>query len=150
MYDRKTWAVLAICGSLLAVNLYFSNQNQKLELEKRQAEERLQKANTPADTPVKESTAQLSVEPPPPPTEEELVTLRSGEVEFTLTNIGGGIKFAEFEHEFAVGSKSHDKDQRVKINRFGSGAIGSLVAPDDSLENNAYAYKADESIAIQR
>lgn len=146
MYDRKTWAALVICGALLAVNLYYSSKNQQAELAKRQRQEALQKSIPPVPAPAKETTAELTVETPPPPTEEEFVTLKNDEIEFTLTNIGGGIKSAEFQHEFAVGSKNQDKDSRVKTNRFGSGPIGAIAGAGESLENVPYAYKADESI----
>lgn len=141
MYDRKTWAILALCGSLLAVNLYYQNQNQIALAKQRQQEEALQKANAVAETPVKTTAAELTVEPAPPPTEEELVVLKNDKVEFTLTNIGGGIKFAEFQNEFDVGSKT----SRVKVNRFGTGPIAALAGAGEALENVPYAYKADES-----
>ena len=142
MYDRKTWAVLVICGGLLAANLYYSSKNQALQREAKAREEALQKARAAQEKPAIASTAELTVEPPPPPTEEELVTLKNDKVEFTLTNIGGGIKFAEFQNEFDVGSKT----SRVKANRFGGGAIGTLAGAGETLENIPYAYKADESI----
>ncbi len=142
MYDRKTWAVLAICGSLLAANLYYSSQNQQAAAAKRAKEEALQKQiAATAEAPVKTTTAELTVEPPPPPTEEELVILKNDKVEFTLSNIGGGIKFAEFQDELDVGSK----DSRVRANRFGAGPIGALAGAGEVLENAPYAYKAEES-----
>ena len=142
MYDRKTWAILAICGSLLAVNLYYSSQNQQAAAAKRAREEALQKQTAAtAEAPAKTTTAELTVEPPPPPTEEELVILKNDKVEFTLSNIGGGIKFAEFQNEFDVGSK----DSRDRANRFGAGPIGALAGAGEVLENAPYAYKAEES-----
>lgn len=141
MYDRKTWAVLAICGALLALNIYYSGENQKRVLEERKRQEALQKTAAAPEVP-KETTAGLTVEPPPPPTEEELVELKSDKVVFTLTNIGGGIKHAEFLNEFEVGSKT----SRVRANRFGSGPIGAIAGSGESLENIPYAYKQEESI----
>ncbi len=147
MYDRKTWAVLGICGILLAVNIHYSSLNQQEALKEKQRQEALLKANEQAVVPAaKETKAELTVEPPPPPTEEELVTLKNDEVEYTLTNIGGGIKFAEFQHEFAVGTKDRSPENRVKVNRFGSGPIGAIAGVGESLENISYAYKAEESI----
>ncbi len=142
MYDRKTWAVLAVCGSLLAVNLYINGKNQQVLAQQKQREESLQKANAATAEPARESTAQLTVEPQPPPTEEELVTLKNGEMEYTLTNIGGGIKYAEFLNEFEVGSKT----SHVKSNRYGIGPIGAIAGAGETLENISYAIKADESI----
>ncbi|MCU0750153.1 MAG: membrane protein insertase YidC [Akkermansiaceae bacterium] len=142
MYDRKTWVVLAICGGLLAANLYYSTKTQQaraaqLAREQAVAKEKAAKEGVPTST-----TAGLTVEPPPPPTEEELVVLKNDEVEFTLSNIGGGIKHADFLREFEVGSKS----SRVQMNRFGSGPIGGLAGAGETLENVPYAYKEDESV----
>jgi YidC/Oxa1 family membrane protein insertase len=143
MYDRKTWAVLAICGALLAANLHYSAQNQRAQAEARQREQALREATAAAtDEPALATRAGLTVEPPPPPAEEELVVLKNDKVAYTLTNIGGGIKFAEFQEEFEVGSKS----SRVRANRFGSGPIGAIAGTGETLENIPYAYKADDSI----
>ena len=143
MYDRKTWVILVICGSLLAVNLYYQGQEQARKRATEQREEALRKANAPDKEAVRESHAELAVETPPPPTEEEQVVLTNKQIEYTLTNIGGGVKFADFQHEFEVG----DKTKRVRANRFGSGPIGALAGPDESPENIAYAYKKEESVA---
>ena len=143
MYDRKTWAVLVICGALLAVNLYFNSQNQALQSRAKQQEEALQQATALPKNPVTETPAELTIEPPPPPTEEECTILQNDKVVYTLTNIGGGIKFAEFKNEFDVGSKiSH-----VRANRFGGGPIGALADAAETLENIPYTYKAEESQA---
>jgi YidC/Oxa1 family membrane protein insertase len=142
MYDRKTWVILAICGALLAVNIHYQNQNAQLIAEKRRAEDKL-KAKAPAPDEIKEVTAGLTIETPPPPTEEETVELSNDKVVFTLTNIGGGIKHAEFRNEFDVGSK----DSHVRANRYGSGPIAALAGAAESLENIPYAYKAEESVA---
>jgi YidC/Oxa1 family membrane protein insertase len=143
MYDRKTWAILALCGSLLAVNLYYQNKNAEALAVVKKREEALQKANAAAEPPAKTTSAELTVEPPPPPTEEETVELGNDKVVFTLTNIGGGIKFAEFRNEFDVGSKT----SHVRANRFGTGPIAALAGAGETLENIPYAYKAEESVA---
>jgi YidC/Oxa1 family membrane protein insertase len=146
MYDRKTWVILALCGSLLALNLYYSSKNAAAFNAERAREEALQKSIAPPpDVPVT-TTAGLTVEPPPPPTEEETIILENKEVIFTLTNIGGGIKYAEFKDEFIVGSKT----ELVQINHFGGGPIGGLVGANEALENVAYALKADESVPGQK
>ena len=85
MYDRKTWIVLAICGLLIALNIHFSSKYRPLPAPKPAATETTSASETAP-------SAGLSVEPPPPPTEEELIVLKNDKVEFTLTNIGGGIK----------------------------------------------------------
>jgi YidC/Oxa1 family membrane protein insertase len=144
MYDRKTWIVLIVCGGLLAANLYFSAQTQRAKAAEQQRELEQRQANTPAEVqPAIPSQAELTVETPPPSAEEELVILENDQVSFTLTNIGGGIKFAEFKNEFEVGSRT----SRVRINRFGSGPIGAIAGAGETLDNIPYAYKAEESIA---
>ena len=142
MYDRKTWVILAICGSLLAVNLYYSSQNQKAAAKDKERQEAIQKAAAPAPDAPKESTAELIVEPTPPPAEKQLVTLSNEDVTFTLSNVGGGIEFAEFTNEFDVGSKT----DLVRANRKGRGPIGALADSNEALKNVVYAYKAEESI----
>ena len=140
MYDRKTWVVLALCGSLLAANFYYSKIAQDKILAQQAA---LQKSLPPVPGVPTASTAELTVEPLPPPTEEQTVVLENDKVAYTLTNIGGGVKFAEFKTEFEVGSKTI----RVKANRFGTGPIGALAGAGETLENIPYAYKAEESVA---
>lgn len=143
MYDRKTWIILTLCGSLLALNFYYANQNEKAKREQFRQEEIQKQQRAALDTSLpKTTTAELTVETPPPSTEEELVELGNDKVVFTLTNIGGGIKFAEFLQEFEVGSKT----ARVRVNRFGSGPIGAFVGSGETLENIPYTYKADQSI----
>lgn len=143
MYDRKTWIVLALCGGLLAANLYYSGKNQQAAAAARARTEALQreKAATEANALPRTSGAELAVEAPPPSTEEELVVLENDQVAYTLTNLGGGIKFAEFKHEFEVGSKT----QRVRVNRFGTGPVGAIAGVGETLDNSPYAYKAEES-----
>ena len=143
MYDRKTWVILALCGGLLAANLYYSSKNSAAQAQLRAREEALQKSLPPAPGQPTTSTAELTVETPPPPTEEETIVLENDDVIFTLTNIGGGIKHAEFKKQFQVGSK---KDL-VQVNHFGAGPIGGLAGAGETLENIPYAYKADESVA---
>lgn len=150
MYDRKTWIVLALCGGLLVANLYFSaEQRRVLAAEKALAKPETSETSNPEAylekaKPV--TSAELTVDTPPPPTEEEFVILKSNEVSFTLSNIGGGIKFAEFLNEFEVGSTT----ERVHLNRSGTGPIGALADSEERPINIAYTYKADESIADKK
>lgn len=146
MYDRKTWVVLAVCGALLAANVYYSGKNQQIQREKdvkaRQTQVERDKLAAAEAAPSRESQAGLTVETPPPPTEEEFKVLKNDKVAFTLTNIGGGIKNAELLEQFEV----HSKTNHVTINRFGSGPIGAIAGRDESLENVPYAYKAEQSV----
>lgn len=143
MYDRKTWVILALCGGLLTTNIYYSNKN-RIEQEKiRAREEALQKSVTPPLVAPVTTTSELTVEEPPPPTEAQTVILQNDDVVFTLTNIGGGIKHAEFKKYFQVGSK----DAPVQVNHFGAGPIGGLADSNHDLLNApAYTYKAEESV----
>ncbi|NJM38771.1 MAG: membrane protein insertase YidC [Akkermansiaceae bacterium] len=142
MYDRKTWVVLAICGALLATNVYFSGQQAKLEAEKKKQEELQKKLAPKPEVTAEVKTPESSTPTPAPSAKEETVTLESNEVIFTLTNIGGGIKHAEFKKQFQVGSKT----ARVQINRFGKGPIAGLAGAGEALENAPYAYSVEESI----
>jgi YidC/Oxa1 family membrane protein insertase len=146
MYDRKTWVILALCGALLAANLYYTGQNKVAQDAIRAKEEALQKKVAPPTDVATATSADLTVDPPPPPTEEETVVLETKEVIFTLTNIGGGIKYAEFKNQFKVGSKTRLREDMVQLNHFGTGPIGGLAGPGETLENLAYTLKADESI----
>jgi YidC/Oxa1 family membrane protein insertase len=147
MYDRKTWVILALCGCLLAVNVYYSSKNQEAQNAARARQEALQKSMAPKGDPTPVVTnAGLTVETPPPATEEQTVTLESKEVIFTLTNIGGGIKHAEFKNQFKVGTKTRTREDMVQLNHFGAGPIGGLAGAGETLENIPYAYKADESV----
>jgi YidC/Oxa1 family membrane protein insertase len=143
MYDRKTWVVLALCGSLLAANIYFSSQQQQEKLKTERArQETAQSTLPPVVDPAIAPTAGMTVETPPPSTEEVEVVLQNSEVVFTLTNMGGGIKHADFKKQFKVGSK----DMPVQVNHFGAGPIGALAGANEVLENVPYAYNTEESI----
>lgn len=142
MYDRKTWLILAFCGSLLTANLYYSSKNQAAQNQLRAREENLQPALAPHRETPATNNADLTVETALPPTEEETVILENKDVIFTFTNIGGGIKYAEFKKQFQVDSKI----DLVQINHFGAGPIGGLASANETLENVAYTYKVDESI----
>lgn len=142
MYDRKTWWILGICGALLAANMYFSAQNQK-QAQQAAAAEQVRKTDSIAARDLTgESKAQLSVEAPPPPTEEEIIRLASPNVIYHLTNVGGGVKYAEIPGQYQVGSKT----ELVRINRYGTGAIGTLFGADNALENIVYSYLKDQSV----
>ena len=119
MYDRKTWIILAICGALIALNLHYSGKNRAEQL-RRDAIEQAKNPPAAADTDTlgNEPPAGLSVETPPPPTTEETVTLETDKAIFTLSTVGGGIKFVELKDQKNIGEES-----RVRINRRGGGPI---------------------------
>lgn len=145
MYDRTTWIVLIICGGLLALNFHYSAKQQQAEAEYR-AEQRKLEASAHAQVgDISDATAGpidgLTVETPPPPTEEQLITLANDHVTFTLTTWGGGIKFAEFDRQFEVGSRA----DRVRANRHGTGAIGAFAGAGELLENISYQFREELS-----
>ena len=140
MYDRKTWIVLALCGTLIALNIHFSSKTKPPVSENPATPELVSEDTGTAETTDSPETAGLSVETPPPPTAEELVILENDLVAFTLSNIGGGIKFAELKKQ-----KNVREEGLVHINRDGVGPIGGLVDSDEKQENTTYAYKADQS-----
>ncbi|MFK7852287.1 MAG: membrane protein insertase YidC [Akkermansiaceae bacterium] len=135
MYDRKTWIILAICGVLIALNIHFSSKNRP----------QIKETKTPETSEPglieTEEPAGLTVDTPPPPTEEELVTLENEKVIFTLSNIGGGIKYVELKDQKRVG----DNENNVRLNRHAPGPIAGLVDSSQKLDNSPYAYKPDQS-----
>lgn len=135
MYDRKTWIVLALCGVLISLNIYFSSQTRPEATAKPATIE----ASAQNDG---EAPAELSVETPPPSTEEELIVLENEKVAFTLTSIGGGIKHAELKDQNNVG----DKTTKVRINRDSPGPIAGFVDSKEALDSTPFAFKEDQSI----
>lgn len=151
MYDRTTWIVLILCGVLLALGMREQSkmgEQRRLEQE-RQRQEQAAKSGDPAaasDTAAVAEKPALVVEPPPPPAEEVTVTLETPEVVFTFSNIGGGIKFAEFKNQFQV----DDKSTPVRINDRGGAPIGGIAGPDAKMENVAYTYDEAASVPGQK
>ncbi|MCF7733956.1 MAG: membrane protein insertase YidC, partial [Akkermansiaceae bacterium] len=151
MYDRKTWIVLALCGVLLALGVMEqSKQAAARQVEEKAKQEQAarlkeqEKAANPEVKPTVEPVKPPSMEeePVPPPTEEELVTLASDKVLYTFSNIGGGIKYADFKTETQVALPTVP----VRINERGGGPIGGLAGADLSLLNVAYSYDEASSV----
>lgn len=136
MYDRKTWIILALCGILLALHFHYASQTP------RKPDPVTQNQDRTAESDAFSAPAGLSVETPPPPTAEETLILENEHVAFTLTNIGAGIKYADFKKQQNVGEKTN-----VRINRHGGGAIGTLVDSDQILDSTPFTYKADQSVS---
>jgi YidC/Oxa1 family membrane protein insertase len=135
MYDRKTWVVLAICGVLIALNIHFAPKKQPTPVKQSATtEEVISGADAPSG---------LSVETQPPSTNEETVVLENEDVIFTLTNIGAGIKHAEFKKHQEVNNKT----KNVLINRHGGGPIGGFLDSNQNLDNTSFSYKLDQSIS---
>jgi YidC/Oxa1 family membrane protein insertase len=145
MYDRKTWVIIALCAIGLVANVFYTQKNAAYLDEVRKTEKAAEQAAKPAATssdPAAAPAAGLSVDAPPPPTEESLIVLGNEKIAFTFTNIGGGIKQAEFKDQFAVGSKTEHV-----IVQGGSGPIGGFAGRDGGdLANITYAYRAGDSV----
>ncbi len=137
MYDRKTWIILILCGGLLALHFHFASKIQP------KPDAAAKKTEPAAVVSPSGENAGMTVETLPPPTAEDLVILENDEVAFTLTNIGAGIKYADFKNQTNVG----DNKTPVRINRHGGGAIGTFVDSDQNLDSTPFAYKADQSVA---
>lgn len=140
MYDRKTWIILAICGVLIALNIHFSAKNQAEQREREAAREAERIAAGEVEGPANDPIADLTVETPPPPTTEELVTLETDKAVFTLTTLGGGIKYVELKDQRNIG-----EDSLVRLNRKGGGAIGALVNPGQIIDSTSYNYIKNDS-----
>ncbi len=140
MYDRKTWAVLAICGVLIALNIHFAPKKAPAPAEKSETSENvIPETNAPGG---------LSVQNVEPSATEKLIVLENEEVAFTLTNIGAGIKYAEFKKHQNVDDKTtkiDDEATNVRINRHGGGPIGGLVDSNQNLDNTSFSYLEDKS-----
>src|ERR1035437_7106923 len=104
MYDRKTWIIVAACSILLALNIYYAPKKNPAEEEKQRAEAAAQSQPKPETGAQAASPGVLTVPPAAPPTDEQLVTLETDKTKFTLTTLGGGVKFAEMKTQFEVGS----------------------------------------------
>ncbi|HEY8960955.1 MAG TPA: membrane protein insertase YidC [Luteolibacter sp.] len=138
MYDRKTWIIVITCSLLLGVNVYYSKKNQQqLALQNPPA---ASAPASPTGTPTGEA---LKVEPAPAEIAEQEYTLETDQVRYLFTNLGGGLKVAEFKNQYGVGSQ---KDQHVRVNRFGGAPIGAITGSGDLPETLAYTYLQNESI----
>jgi len=130
MYDRKTWIVVIACSVLLGVNVYYSKKSQQeLALQNPPA------ATAPASPSGTAAGEALKVEPAPAEIAEQEYSLETDQVRYTFTNLGGGLKVAEFKNQYGVGSR---KDEHVRVNRFGGAPIGAITAAGDLPETIAY------------
>jgi YidC/Oxa1 family membrane protein insertase len=143
MYDRKTWFVVIACSVVLGLNVYYNSKNAKAIADSQAAAPAT--ATAPADPSAipAAAPAALTVEPVAPPAEEKLVTLETSKVEFTLSTVGGGIKYADLKEQFQVGSKT----DRIRLNAKGAGPIGGIAGPDKTPQNISYAYDEAASVA---
>ncbi len=158
--DRKAWILLILCVSLLGANLWYGAQNQKnLKPDQQEQTDGSNSSGEPAmgtgdaDT-TAPPTAGEAEQPKggaqveaPAQIEETLHTLTTKRlrddkqeelVEFTFTNRGGGVKFARFKQQRAVGHGEEEKlaeheDKFVRLNTRHLRTVGTLAL--DPVEN---------------
>ncbi len=146
--DRKSWIIVMLCVLLAGVNIYYSNENQKLaqvEAARKKQEEIAKKAaETPAApttaavvTPAASTTPAAAVAPVVP---EETHQLKAGSVTYELTTKGGGIVRADL-----AGT------DRVVLNKDGLEAIGALRREATGMDAIAYKLtaKSDKSATFE-
>lgn len=148
--DRKAWIVIVLCCLGLAVNLYFSGKNREILLEQErnrkeaeQAQAAEEKEKGPEGNPQSEETEEPLVTPlepePDPVEEEETPILRSGDVVYTFTTFGGGIKHAEFSGQYAV----QDKENLVNLNKDEPQPVGRLTSGVDEYLDIVYRHERE-------
>lgn len=148
--DRKAWIVIVLCCLGLAVNLHFSGKNRETLLEQErerketeQAQAAEEKEKAPEGDPQPEETEEPSVTPlepePEPVVAEETAILRTGNVVFTFTTFGGGIKHAEISGQYAV----QDKENLVRLNQEGDHPIGRLTTGVDEYLDIVYQHQKE-------
>ncbi|MEE2734479.1 MAG: membrane protein insertase YidC [Verrucomicrobiota bacterium] len=146
--DRKAWIVIVLCCLGLAVNLYFSGKNRETLLEQErerkeaeQAQAAEEKEKGPEGDPQSEETEEPLVTPlePEPLVEEETPILRSGDVVYTFTTFGGGIKHAEISGQYAV----QDKENLVSLNKDEPQPVGRLTSGVDEYLDIVYRHERE-------
>ena len=139
--DRKAWIVISICAILLALNLYYSGENAKIQREAMLAEQAEKEEQDAQKTPA-EKTPSVTVKPRPIP--EDIGTEESHEIAtpfsvFTLSNLEGGIVQNKFLEE-----KAFSGDGLITMNDLGLNRIGAITKiSGESLEKGYY--EPDES-----
>ena len=139
--DKISWIGLILAGILLAVSFHFNAQ----EAQRRAQEEAAKRAAAPQEEPgtvgdtgtVAGGSGEGSTDPVRPETEtvpEEITTLTHDNVVFEFSNLGGGIRHAEFTNQQEVG----DDKTNVRLNRFGDYLIGALTAGPDKFVDGPY------------
>ena len=146
--DRKAWIVIVLCCLGLAVNLYFSGKNRETLLEQErerkeaeQAQAAEEKEKGPEGDPQSEETEEPLVTPlePEPVVGEETPILRSGDVVYTFTTFGGGIKHAEISGQYAV----KDKENLVSLNKDEPQPVGRLTSGVDEYLDIVYRHEKE-------
>jgi len=117
--DRKGWLILFLCGIALMLNAYYAPKNEKKVNEQSIEKEIALEA--------KMESLSVSEQENEGGRKEELFTLIGKDdegnnlVAYHFSNLGGGVKRAEFLQEKGVNTEAN-----VTLNRFGKYPIGSL------------------------
>lgn len=139
--DRKAWIILIICGVLLAANLYLNSILREEQPKPTQNEQVDQGADNTEGPDEMELAGTTTSESLPAPEQEEQHTLTSSRlskdgkqevVEFTFTNLGGGVKFARFLQQLNVAHDADEdlaqfEDKFVRLNTQHRRAVGALL-----------------------
>ncbi len=147
---------MALCCVGLAVNWHFMGKNRealrKQELAQKALEEKENGEKGPGTTNPDPANPDGNPDTPPVPlpepvAEEQVVELRTKDTIFAFTTHGGGIKYAEFIEQFAVG----EKEKKVRLNRFGR-SVGSLTSGTNKYLDIVYTHeeekKTDRSVSF--
>ncbi len=122
--DRKgiIAITLAVLG-LFAWTFFNNREMERIAAARRAAAAQVEQQKTAEEPPAAATPAPAPTAPPPavePGAEEKLETLAGPAVEYTFTNLGGGIAGAALlQHEA-------ERGQRMKINEFGKIPIGAI------------------------
>lgn len=147
--DRKSWIIVTLCVLLMGVNIYYTQENQKLaqaEAVRKKQEEVAKKtaetpqAASPAAAPATGTTPAAPGAPAAPVIPEETHSLKAGTVTFELSSKGGGISRAVLA----------GTDQ-VTLNKNGLEPIGALRREPAGLDAIAYKLtaKSDKSATFE-
>ncbi len=121
-------------------------QKQEQEAEREAKEAKKAKANPVVGTvpdPDNPDAPPVPVPTPEPVVEEQIIELRTKDTTFAFTTYGGGVKYAEFIDQFAVG----DSENLVRLNRFGEEPVGRLTTDPDEYLDVIYKYQEEKSSA---
>jgi YidC/Oxa1 family membrane protein insertase len=133
--DRKTWIILLLCGIALAVNMHFRSKVARYQAEEERKNPPAEvEAASPADVATSAGEPATPLETAEPPVEEVTLQLESEAVLFEFSSRTGGIRFAEFKDQRAVGND----DAHVRLNEHGTHGVGALVRGPDRFVDGGY------------
>lgn len=149
MYDKKTWIVVSLCSVLMAYTMYDMNKKGQIAAKEREQQQKLEEfnrkaleaKNPKADVPPA-ANGEEGKTPPPVAPEEKLIVLETPEVAFSLTTLGGGVKFASLKNQYEIG----DKKIPIHINDDGKNPVAALTNGPNTFDSLLYGY--DEKMSV--